>query len=1095
MFDKIKAFGSYILIFFVFEIIAIFVFYSIYVRQESSYINAKIKSEEQLFTSVNLHFSELISIETDKLFSDRTLQNKIIEFTNSSKNNSKSIGRSILYDVKKYYSLLQKINAGLLKITLPDGRNVFKIFDEKGKSVVADTNIIKRAYSGYAAEEGFAGYVFVRPIKRNKETIAYLEVGIPFSALQENIELLNSNFVRFVIKDSDLFLRRIYGQYFKSPFKNIIDFVVYRDSYFGLSANKQKAVEGINLSGEDDLRKLLNAKRKSAVAISYNGVNYLISAIPLFEKDNSVWGYALFYDKDSFVSQTRFEFYSYIATTTVVFLIILIFSYTEKIRKIKIEKTNAVLNSILASPENIAILALDRNYKIISFSRSYKVLFNDIEGKIIKEGVNKLDYHKDPLEVKELKKNYDRALRDEQFILIERKDIPKQEPRFFESRYSSIKNEDGKIIGLNVFITDVTEAKTAEQKLHKVNKELEEQIIKKENFEKILRSNNNFLNTVIDTIPSPFYFQNSHGIIQGCNHAFAEEVLGKKKIETIGKTIPELFKGEDISIFLPFIEKDADLLMKGGTEVFEASVKYANGAIRETLFYKATFSDSANKVGGIVNVVLDITDQKRSEAMLISAKQAAEEANKAKSAFLANMSHELRTPLNGILGYTQLLKKDHNLLPEQKNAVDIIHNSGEHLLRLINDILDISKIEAKKIEIVSAAFSLDGLFKNIASIFKDKADKKGIYFLYELKSSLPKTVIGDEVRIRQIFYNLLGNAIKFTSKGGVSFIVRAQESQPKFCKLKVEVIDTGEGIPKDKVQNIFNPFYQIGDERKKMEGTGLGLAITLNLIELMNGKISVRSNEGKGTVFTVELELESASNEKIVETKKDIYVIGYEGLTKKVLIVDDTLENVDLLRHMLRHIGFKTETAENGLDALVKLKSFEPDIILIDLVMPVMNGYEAIKSIRSDDKFRNIPIIALSASIFEDDQIQSLSAGSDAFLPKPIDIDKLLEEMRKLLNVSWKYDRIKHAEEHPLEAALIENEIIPPKREAVPAREILEKIKGFSQMGDITSIKQTLEELEANGDQFSAFVVKINSLAQVYDVDGITNYIIELLQE
>ncbi len=1093
MLDKIKAFGTYILIFLVFEIIAIFVFYSIFLRQETSYIDTKIKSEEQLFTSVNLHFSEAVSDRTERIISDKTIQNKISEFANNA-GNSMAIGKSILYDVRKYYLPLQKIGAGLLKINLPDGKNVLKIFGEKEKVILADTLKMKRTQAGYRSEEGFAGYVFVYPISRNGKPIAYLEVGIPFSILRERIELLNSNFVRFIIKDADLFLRRYHGQYFKSPFKEIIDFVVYRDSYHGLAANKQKIVNDINIGNEKSLKEILGEKRKNAVSVSFNGEDYLISAIPLFNDNNEVWGYALFYDKDSFISQTQFEFYSYVTTTTIVFLIILVFSYMEKIRKIKIEKTNAILNSILASPENIAILALDRNYKIISFSKSYQKLFNEVEGKIIKEGVNKLDYHDDPLESKEMKKNYDRALKDEQFIIIERKEIPKQEPRYFESRYSSIKNEEGKIIGLNIFITDVTETKTAEKKLHAVNKELEEQIVKKENFEKILRSNNNFLNTVIDTIPSPFYFQNSHGIIQGCNHAFAEDVLGKQKIEVVGKTIPELFKGEDISIFLPFIEKDADLLVKGGTEVFEASIKYSNGAIRETLFYKATFSDSANKVGGIVNVILDITDQKRSEAMLISAKQAAEEANKAKSAFLANMSHELRTPLNGILGYTQLLKKDKNLSNEQKNAIDIIHNSGEHLLRLINDILDISKIEAKKIEIVSAEFSLDTLFKNIANIFKDRADKKGIYFLYELKTSLPKTVIGDEVRIRQIFYNLLGNAIKFTSAGGVSLVVKAQETQPKFCKLKVEVIDTGEGIPKDKVQNIFNPFYQIGDERKKMEGTGLGLAITLNLIELMNGKISVRSNEGKGTVFTVELELEKASDEKIVETKKDIYVIGYEGLTKKVLIVDDTPENVDLLEHMLQHIGFKTETADNGLDALVKLKSFVPDIILIDLVMPVMNGYEAIKSIRSDDKFRNIPIIALSASIFEDDQIQSLSAGSDAFLPKPVDIDKLLEEMRKLLNIYWKYDRIKHAEEHPLEAALIENDIIHPKQSPFPAKDILERIKKFSQMGDVASIKQTLEELEKESGEFTSFVVKINSLAQVYDVDGITKYIEELMQ-
>jgi len=341
----------------------------------------------------------------------------------------------------------------------------------------------------------------------------------------------------------------------------------------------------------------------------------------------------------------------------------------------------------------------------------------------------------------------------------------------------------------------------------------------------------------------------------------------------------------------------------------------------------------------------EIAERKRVEEELIRSKEAAEAANKAKSTFLANMSHELRTPLNAILGYAQFLQKDPAVTEHQQDRLKIIHKSGEHLLSLINDILDLSKIEAGKIELSSAQFSMTDFLNNIADMFQMRANQKGIGFRYESSPYLPKYIRGDEVRIRQILINLLGNAVKFTDKGSITFGADYRDGRVCF-----EVRDTGPGISPDEREKIFDPFHQTGSSMKKSEGTGLGLSISKRLTELMGGSLTVKSTPGQGSVFRAELELPSViPEENISDVKNSSLITGYEGARRKILIVDDIYQNRFLLSDLLISLGFETSEADDGQKAVEKAAELQPDLILMDLFMPDMDGFEAVKIIRKSE--------------------------------------------------------------------------------------------------------------------------------------------------
>ncbi|HEU0200051.1 MAG TPA: response regulator [Burkholderiaceae bacterium] len=385
----------------------------------------------------------------------------------------------------------------------------------------------------------------------------------------------------------------------------------------------------------------------------------------------------------------------------------------------------------------------------------------------------------------------------------------------------------------------------------------------------------------------------------------------------------------------------------------------------------------------------------RAHAELRQAKERAEAANLAKSAFLASMSHELRTPLNAILGYAQLLKWDPSLSERQRAGLNTIEQSGQHLLALIDEVLDLSKIEAGKVELRPTPLDLASFVRGIADIIRVRAEQKGLQFIWET-TSLPALVLADEKQLRQVLLNLLGNATKFTDHGHVSLRVTTLATTEHEVVVRFEVQDTGIGMEPEQLQSLFQPFQQVGDPRRRRGGSGLGLAISRQLVRLMGSDIQVKSEQSGGSQFRFDIRL-ALAQKRAAPDMNDQMVIGYEGPAKKVLIVDDVPQNRQLLIEMLRPLGFETAEARNGQEGVERALALMPDIILMDNVMPVMDGLQATRELRQLPALKDIPVIAISASASRADEEAAFAAGASGFLAKPFRATHLFALLQRQL--------------------------------------------------------------------------------------------------
>ncbi len=394
---------------------------------------------------------------------------------------------------------------------------------------------------------------------------------------------------------------------------------------------------------------------------------------------------------------------------------------------------------------------------------------------------------------------------------------------------------------------------------------------------------------------------------------------------------------------------------------------------------------------------------------LQQAKEAAEAANLAKSTFLANMSHELRTPLNAILGFTQVMSGDSSINSENRQYLDIIQRSGQHLLKLINDVLDMSRIEAGRLKLEEKSFDLYRLLNDLELMLCLKAEENQLRLIFERSQQVPQYINGDENKLRQVLLNLLGNALKFTQEGSIILRVKVGEKQAvtpqDTINLLFEVEDTGPGINAEEMELLFEAFMQAKNSQKSQAGAGLGLAISRKFVNLMGGDITVDSVVGKGSTFrfNIEASLAQASDLPQQSSRWRITGLAPDQAAYRLLIVEDNWENSLLLLKLLSSLGFEVKEAKNGLEAIALWESWNPDLILMDMRMPVMNGYEATRRIKATAKGQATVIIAVTSSAFEEDRSEILSIGCDDFVRKPFQEEIIFAKLAEHLGVRYLY--------------------------------------------------------------------------------------------
>ncbi|HEY9598245.1 MAG TPA: response regulator, partial [Cyanophyceae cyanobacterium] len=549
-----------------------------------------------------------------------------------------------------------------------------------------------------------------------------------------------------------------------------------------------------------------------------------------------------------------------------------------------------------------------------------------------------------------------------------------------------------------------------------------------------------------------------------------------------------------------------------GNQLWGLLTSYQNSSFR---FWREAEINVAVQIGTQLGVALQqvqlLEATQQQSVQLQQAKEAAEAANQAKSAFLANMSHELRTPLNGILGYAQILQKDKNLSPKQQEGIGTIYQCGTHLLTLINDILDLSKIEMGKLELYPEDFYFPSFLKGLVEIFRLKAEQKSLYFTY-LSNKLPVIIHADQKRLRQVLMNILSNAVKFTDRGRVTFKVeeignrelRTEKQREIFpitnhqlpithhpspiTKIRFTVEDTGIGITPAQLDTIFLPFEQVGDKFRRAEGTGLGLSITQKIVTQMGSQVCVESTLGVGSRFWFDLEvpiLIASVESKSPQPRATI--TGYSGEKRKILVVDDRLENRAVLFNILEPIGFELQEARNGQDGLEKAIQFKPDLILADLVMPVMDGYQMTRNLRQLPEFKTTSIIAISANAFEVDRQESLKSGCNDFLPKPIQAEELLNKIQALLKLSWIYQHCNEPLLHPVPDELEPS--VSSLAMIVPPLEELVALYQATQIGDVDSAEQEAIRLQQLNPDYEVFAARILKFAYDFDCESITKLI------
>ncbi len=623
-------------------------------------------------------------------------------------------------------------------------------------------------------------------------------------------------------------------------------------------------------------------------------------------------------------------------------------------------------------------------------------------------------------------------------------------------------------------------------------------ITERKHAEEALRVSEEQLRAIAQSANDAIITANSKGLVMGWNRG-AEKIFGYTEDEIYGKELSLIMPKSYAELHnngINRIEQGGEQHVIGATVELEGLNKFGNtfpvelslarwktssgefftGIIRDITARKLSEEKLMNYTSEIEvkNLELDMALFSAEEATATANQMAAqaELANKSKSMFLANMSHEIRTPLNAIIGFSQLMSREPMLTNTQKEYNTSIIHAGEHLLALINDILELSKVEAGRVVLNPATINLHTFLKDIQMIFKERTQSKLLQFNFEIPADLPHYVIVDESKLRQIFINLIGNAVKFTDEGSISVRTRVAIYTNETSHLIFDIQDTGPGIPESEIGNLFKHFVQTTSGIKAGSGTGLGLALSRELSVLMGGNITVTSEIGVGTIFTVVVEIQNGESIDIEDYNSN-RVIGIENNTTKlrILVVDDKKENLQVVVSLLNIVGFETAEAMNGQEAIEKFEQWNPHLILMDMRMPIMDGYEATALIKATDKGKQTPIIALTASTFEEEKQRIETLNMHGYIRKPFRESELFSTIGKILDIKYIYEEKTHLLQNKYitddnaiitDIAKLPNELVSQMAEAVAVADmdlLTELIKNVETIS--TELAQQLK-LQAN---------------------------------
>lgn len=561
----------------------------------------------------------------------------------------------------------------------------------------------------------------------------------------------------------------------------------------------------------------------------------------------------------------------------------------------------------------------------------------------------------------------------------------------------------------------------------------------------------------------------------------------------------ELFKAEIFRILIIFLGISLSIIIAYLFASYMSEViTYPLGKIKFALQKAAeesklemelstTNEDDTGQITDYLNQLVN-----KIESLMIAnkeAEQAFDVANQAKRRFMANISHELLTPLNGILGYTQVLHNSQNFTQKEQRGIKVIHKCAEHLLILINDIIDFSKIESNKIELNYSGFNLQSFLEEIIEIYQIKAREKDILLIYQPPSNLPSGIITDKKRLRQVLVNLLGNAIKFTECGSVKLKLTVSEITNSEVKINFAVQDTGIGISVRDLKNIFLPFEQVVDSKTHKNGTGLGLSISQKIVQLMESNIKVSSELGKGSIFRFDINCpitEECVERSVITTSRKI--IGYSGPRKTILVVDDHWEHRSLIINILEPIGFNLIEAQNGEEGLEKANLDRPDLIISDIYMPILNGWEMLNFIRNSQNLRKIPFILTSANMFDKYREKIASSGASNYLMKPIQSEELYELLRNELQINWRYINSDNILFNNFNKTQQEAIVFPPTSELI-------MLLDYAKKGQIKGIIEELEKIANIDGEYQNFVNHLNVLLKDFNIKNIRSFLNENIQE